>query len=402
MNKKSSYFTLSAFLFLLSASGFSTASAYTTIDGVTNDRNTYSPPKGSGDVCLELRNVNLRSGSSDRGESRDIFLLQSFLANRLLLKAEPSGYYGSGTVVAVRQFQRENALTPTGITGPLTRVKLKEQTCPAEYKPNEGLGDVGRDRIMLATSSKNVNSKRIFKAICSYPAPPMGCNYATGPNYDTETNCGMILDCSGFGIIDPDLRDRTKSIACTMEMRYCPDGGMMNRSSKTCEWLGCSPAVPPQKVDPYTAQIVPLPESEYLYVCEDRIVRHTPCDQRSDNNAVKINLSESHGLPLRKESPKVRYPMACTMEMRFCPDGSAMPRGDTCAWKPEECQGGSNIMNQERPSFSSFSGTNDVERTRASNEARRLDQLMSKPHITPDQKVMLQRQRDTAISDSLR
>ena len=34
--------------------------------------------------------------------------------------------------------------------------------------------------------------------------------------------------------------------------------------------------------------------------------------------------------------------LACTMEMRFCSDGSPMPRGPGCGWHPEQCSGVTN------------------------------------------------------------
>ena len=32
-------------------------------------------------------------------------------------------------------------------------------------------------------------------AVCDYAAPPLGCNYTQGPNYNSQTNCGMVLKC---------------------------------------------------------------------------------------------------------------------------------------------------------------------------------------------------------------
>lgn len=32
-------------------------------------------------------------------------------------------------------------------------------------------------------------------AICDYAAPPAGCSYVPGPNYNRETSCGMVLAC---------------------------------------------------------------------------------------------------------------------------------------------------------------------------------------------------------------
>jgi hypothetical protein len=34
------------------------------------------------------------------------------------------------------------------------------------------------------------------KIICEYPAPPVGCSYIIGPQYDSTNNCGMVISCS--------------------------------------------------------------------------------------------------------------------------------------------------------------------------------------------------------------
>ncbi len=36
---------------------------------------------------------------------------------------------------------------------------------------------------------------RRFYAICDYAAPPAGCSYTPGPNYDSQSQCGMVLVC---------------------------------------------------------------------------------------------------------------------------------------------------------------------------------------------------------------
>jgi hypothetical protein len=35
-----------------------------------------------------------------------------------------------------------------------------------------------------------------FVAMCDYAAPPIGCSYVNGPNFDPTTQCGMILSCT--------------------------------------------------------------------------------------------------------------------------------------------------------------------------------------------------------------
>ena len=73
-----------------------------------------------GDVRFKMRDSLAGGNVSD---------LQDFLISSGLLQGESTGYFGAGTLKAVRQFQRENGLTPTGFVGPLTREKIKSVSC---------------------------------------------------------------------------------------------------------------------------------------------------------------------------------------------------------------------------------------------------------------------------------
>ncbi len=58
-----------------------------------------------------------------------IYILQSFLAREGYLRSEPTGYFGSMTLSAVKAFQSFHGLPPTGYVGPMTRGAIKSQTC---------------------------------------------------------------------------------------------------------------------------------------------------------------------------------------------------------------------------------------------------------------------------------
>jgi hypothetical protein len=58
-----------------------------------------------------------------------IYKLQTFLSREGYLKSQPTGYFGSLTLAAVKSFQRKYGLPPTGFVGPMTRSVIKSQTC---------------------------------------------------------------------------------------------------------------------------------------------------------------------------------------------------------------------------------------------------------------------------------
>jgi hypothetical protein len=74
--------------------------------------------------CVDLQH-NLVKGS--KGAS--VTLLQKFLVDEGYLQAEPNGYFGAGTLKAVKKFQSKNRLSPVGSVGVKTRSVIKDVSC---------------------------------------------------------------------------------------------------------------------------------------------------------------------------------------------------------------------------------------------------------------------------------
>lgn len=78
-------------------------------------------------------------------------------------------------------------------------------------------------------------------AICDYAAPPAGCSYVPGPNYNRETSCGMVLACesrvvtsaaSPIGAHDEATCEMTHGWICdadnfsaSLDVHFYADGG---------------------------------------------------------------------------------------------------------------------------------------------------------------------------------
>jgi len=83
-------------------------------------------------VCVSI-NKSLRYRTSDKTvNSKDVTSLQNFLKEKGYLKVEPNGYFGEGTLQAVKDFQKDNDLVSAGFVGPLTRGLINKYTCPEE------------------------------------------------------------------------------------------------------------------------------------------------------------------------------------------------------------------------------------------------------------------------------
>jgi peptidoglycan hydrolase-like protein with peptidoglycan-binding domain len=73
--------------------------------------------------------TNLTKALSKGSENSEVLKLQQFLFDGGYLTAKPNGYFGNGTVVAVKKFQGASRLSQLGSVGPGTRGKVKEISC---------------------------------------------------------------------------------------------------------------------------------------------------------------------------------------------------------------------------------------------------------------------------------
>lgn len=78
--------------------------------------------------CIDLKN-NLRYRSRDANTNGEVSVLQDFLALKGYFDHEPTGYFGILTLRAVKNFQKDNGISPTGFVGPITKAAIKSLSC---------------------------------------------------------------------------------------------------------------------------------------------------------------------------------------------------------------------------------------------------------------------------------
>jgi peptidoglycan hydrolase-like protein with peptidoglycan-binding domain len=91
-------------------------------------------PQGDS-TCVTIVN-NLRYKSTDVKTDGEVSVLQDFLQTSGYLNSNPVGFFGLMTTKAVKKFQQENNISPTGYVGPITREKIKNQTCSGVITQN--------------------------------------------------------------------------------------------------------------------------------------------------------------------------------------------------------------------------------------------------------------------------
>jgi len=78
--------------------------------------------------CITItRDLTLKS--SDYGTNEDVSNLQYFLNQGKYLIYYPDGKFGTTTQVALKEFQKDYKISPTGYAGPVTRAKIKSLSC---------------------------------------------------------------------------------------------------------------------------------------------------------------------------------------------------------------------------------------------------------------------------------
>ncbi len=81
--------------------------------------------------CVSINN-NLRYRANDANTNGEVSVLQDFLQTNGYLQSNPVGFFGLMTTAAVKSFQSANGITSTGYVGPITREKIKTQTCSGQ------------------------------------------------------------------------------------------------------------------------------------------------------------------------------------------------------------------------------------------------------------------------------
>ena len=81
-------------------------------------------------ACLDIpANVVLRYRSKDTRNSSYVSQLQDFLNEEGYLPSQATGFYGAGTLKAVKAFQRANRINGTGSVGTNTKAAIKRISC---------------------------------------------------------------------------------------------------------------------------------------------------------------------------------------------------------------------------------------------------------------------------------
>jgi peptidoglycan hydrolase-like protein with peptidoglycan-binding domain len=132
----------------------SPAKTSTTIPNTVPKTETATPAsKATTTLPTKIVCTSLTEGLGFGSESAAVLSLQEYLYLKGYLKATPNGYFGPGTYAAVIVFQNENGITQTGTVGPLTREKLKANSCGITTPPpNKPVTEASKPVVVATTT----------------------------------------------------------------------------------------------------------------------------------------------------------------------------------------------------------------------------------------------------------
>lgn len=335
MNKK----IISISLASLCMFGVATVFGYINNDGAGSDANNAWLRKGAVisvqmTECTILQSSSLRYTVRDYSNSTDVRDLQNFLYKSSLLSIAPTGYFGVNTYKAVKLFQKNNGINPTGFVGTLTKVKIRELSCGV----NDGSSTIPStlvctDDVKLCEDGSYVPRVAPY---CSFKAcptnndggskTPMVSSGAvalyqkvaingitiTPTGNVSDSRCPMNVQCITAGTVSVDVTIVGTDGATITDRLSLGDTKYLAKRSITLTDVTPSPAKTMNSIS----------ESQYLFTFSIM-----PGSATIDNGGVVSSEP--------KESSKQTL---CTDTPRYCADGSLMPKNsNTCVWYPQNC-----------------------------------------------------------------
>lgn len=105
-----------------------------TIIGIMASTATFSSAAYFNNTPVQACSTQIISSLSVGSEGDEVFMLQNLLNQGGYMYVAGNGYFGPATQSALKRFQIDNAIYPTGTVGPLTRNAINERLCDTDVR----------------------------------------------------------------------------------------------------------------------------------------------------------------------------------------------------------------------------------------------------------------------------
>jgi peptidoglycan hydrolase-like protein with peptidoglycan-binding domain len=165
-------------------------------------------------------------------ENNDVVVLQQLLVNAGFLDTNPNGYFGYQTKQAVRSFQANNGISPTGIVGPSTRDAVNESLCDTDLVDNTSYtsyNDNGYGYNGYGSGVTYVGNNDPFVRVIT-PPTSVPTVYTTPYNTDTVANLTVVQATTPL-YTDTSYTSVTPSIASSFSPNQVQSTGIVYNPS---------------------------------------------------------------------------------------------------------------------------------------------------------------------------
>ena len=177
---------------------------------------SFSFALNSSQNCIDLKS-NLIKGN----ENANVLSLQEFLYDKGYLKVLPNGYFGNGTFLATKAYQKTLGYTQSGKVLTMTREAIRKETC--------------KNMSVTSTISKGNETKPKETIFCTQDM--VLCPNGTYASRDSENNCQPRCASVSNNILN---KDANGNILCKTDLIRCSDGSYVGRSGPKCDFISCS------------------------------------------------------------------------------------------------------------------------------------------------------------------
>lgn len=228
--------------------------------------------------------TNLTKSLSKGSENSEVLKLQQFLFDGGYLTVKPNGYFGNGTVAAVKKFQGVNKLSQVGSVGPGTRSKVKEVSCGKDISAsvNTNKVDIVKGTLIRSDAVKKLQSflidwKGKYKTDCTGKEMTNECTIWRAGIAKLENTCfESSLTGDGVAKCGENILDTTFQSA--LWSKVADSEAVLASSTKSA-------------LDKYEEELAKLPEGKTVKVTNEKSSAEYPHATQTTTTYIRTGKS---------------------------------------------------------------------------------------------------------------
>jgi peptidoglycan hydrolase-like protein with peptidoglycan-binding domain len=228
--------------------------------------------------------TNLTKTLSKGSENSEVLKLQQFLFDGGYLTAKPNGYFGAGTMTAVKKFQGANGLSQVGSVGPLTRSKVKGVSCGKDISTtaNTNKVNVVKNVVTRPDTIKKLQSflldwKGKYETDCTGKEMTNECTIWRASIAKLENTC-FESNLTGDGVTKCGENILNTAFQSALWSKVADSEAVLASSTKTA-------------LDKYNEELAKLPEGKTVKVTSEKATAEYPHATQTTTTYMRTDKS---------------------------------------------------------------------------------------------------------------